>query len=274
MVAGSPKLAMDKVHALLPTILQGGKPTVIAALGDDVPIPPEFIAAFREQGVPVLRSPERALRALAHATAYGRTLAATGGAAMTISAPPLPGRGTLPEHQGKAYLAALGIAVPQGTLARDVAAAKEIAARVGYPVALKAQAAALAHKSDAGGVVLRIADAAALEAAWLRIAESIAAARPGLVLDGMLVEAMGRQGVEMIVGAKRDPGWGPVVLIGLGGIWTEALDDVRLMPADLSREQVGAEILALKGARLLQGLRGARRSTSPPSPTWCCASAR
>jgi acyl-CoA synthetase (NDP forming) len=176
---------------------------------------------------------------------------------MTINAPPLPGRGTLPEHQGKAYLAALGIAVPHGALARDLDAAKEIATCIGYPVALKAQAAALAHKSDAGGVVLRIADAAALEAAWRHIAESIAAAQPGLVLDGMLVEAMGRQGVEMIVGAKRDPGWGPVVLIGLGGIWTEALDDVRLMPADLSREQVGAEILALKGARLLHGLRGA-----------------
>jgi acyl-CoA synthetase (NDP forming) len=61
----------------------------------------------------------------------------------------------------------------------------------------------------------------------------------------------------MIVGAKRDPGWGPVVLVGLGGIWTEALDDVRLMPADFSREQVIAEIAKLKGARLLQGLRGA-----------------
>ena len=101
MVAGSPKLAMDKVHALLPTILQGGKPTVIAALGDDVPIPPEFTAAFRAQGIPVLRSPERALRALAHATAYGRTLAATGGAAMTISAPPLPGAERCPSIRAR-----------------------------------------------------------------------------------------------------------------------------------------------------------------------------
>ena len=66
---------MDKVQALLPTILQAGKPAVIAALGDDFPIPPEFIAAFRDKGIPVLRSPERALRALAHATAYGQALA-------------------------------------------------------------------------------------------------------------------------------------------------------------------------------------------------------
>jgi acyl-CoA synthetase (NDP forming) len=254
MVAGSPKLAMDKVHALLPTIERGGKPAVIAALGDDFPIPPEFTAAFRDKGIPVLRSPERALRALGHATAYGKTLHAAGGTALTIDAPPLPGRGSLAEHQGKAYLAALGIAVPVGALARDMDAAKEIAGRIGYPVALKAQAAALTHKSDAGGVALRIADAAALEAAWRRIAASV-----GLVLDGMLVEAMAPPGVEMIVGAKRDPGWGPVLLVGLGGIWTEALDDVRLMPADLAREQVIAEIGRLKGARLLQGLRGSAR---------------
>ena len=62
--------------------------------------------------------------------------------------------------------------------------------------------------------------------------DSVAAAQPGLALDGMLVEAMAPRGVEMIVGARRDPDWGPVLLVGLGGIWTEALDDVRLMPAE------------------------------------------
>ena len=236
MVAGSLKFAMDKVNALLPTLRAGGKPAVIALLGDDFPVPPEFIAAFRDEGMPVLRSPERALRALAHATAYGQALATHRAAtAATIDAPPLPRRGTLPEHEGKAYLAALGIAVPQGALARDVAEAKAIAQRIGYPVALKAQAAALAHKSDAGGVALNIADAAALEAAWPRMTERVAAAQPGLALDGMLVEAMARaRASRLIVGARRDPEWGPVVLVGLGGIWTEALDDVRLMPADLS----------------------------------------
>jgi acyl-CoA synthetase (NDP forming) len=256
MVAGSQKLAMDKVNALLPTILAAGKPTVIAVLGDDFPIPPDFIAAFRQEGIPVLRSPERALRALAHATRYGQALATAPAAPVTLDAA-LPARhGTLPEHAGKACLAALGIAVPQGALARGVDDAKAVAARIGYPVALKAQAAALAHKSDAGGVALNLADEAALAAAWRQIAESVAATQPGLALDGMLVEVMAPRGVEMIVGAKRDPGWGPVLLVGLGGIWTEALDDVRLMPAHLSRDQVIAEINRLKGARLLHGLRG------------------
>jgi acyl-CoA synthetase (NDP forming) len=219
-------------------------------------VPPEFLAAFREKGIPELRSPERALRALAHATAYGKALANPPGKAIVIDAPPLPARGTLPEYQGKAYLAALGIPVPQGALARDMAEARKIATRIGYPVALKVQAAALSHKTDAGGVALDIADAAALDAAWSRMASRISTAQPGLVLDGILVEAMARPGIEMIVGARRDPEWGPVVLVGLGGIWTEALDDIRLMPADLSREQIVAEIGRLKGSRLLRGLRG------------------
>jgi acyl-CoA synthetase (NDP forming) len=258
MVAGSPKLAMDKVNALLPAMAAAGKPAMIAALGDDFPIPPEFIAAFRDKGIPVLRSPERALRALAHATAYGQALVSAPMNATGVDAPLLPRRGTLPEYEGKTYLKALGVPVPNGALARNVASAKEVASRIGYPVVLKAQSAALAHKSDAGGVALNIADAAALEAAWKQIMAQVATAQPGVTLDGMLVEAMGPRGIEMIVGAKRDPGWGPVLVVGLGGIWTEALDDVRLMPANLTREQIATEIGHLKGARLLRGLRGSQ----------------
>src|SRR5262249_28780150 len=175
---------------------------------------------FAQKGVPVLRSPERAMRALAHATAYGRRLARQRGAARAIEAPPLPQHGALAEHTAKAYLAALGIAMPAGGLAHDVGEARSIAARIGYPVVLKAQAAALAHKSDAGGVALNLNDAKALDAAWKDITQKIAVAQPTLRLDGMLVETMASRGVEMIVGARRDPAWGPVVLVGLGGIWT------------------------------------------------------
>jgi acyl-CoA synthetase (NDP forming) len=248
---------MDKVHALLPVLQAGGKPVVVALLGDEFPVPPEFMTAFRAEGVPVLRSSERALRALAHLTAHGQKLASEGGKATDIEAQPLPRRGMLPEYEGKAYLASLGVAVPRGALARNAAEAKTIAQRIGYPVALKAQAVALAHKSDAGGVALNIADADALATAWARMMERVTAAQPGLALDGILIEAMGAPGVELIVGARRDPEWGPIVMVGLGGIWTEALDDVRLMPADLSHDKIVAELDRLKGARVLHGLRGA-----------------
>src|SRR5436190_7515421 len=257
MVAGVQKYAMDKFNALAPTLEAHDKPCVVAVLGDEYPVPPDFLVAFREKGVPVLRSPERALRALAHATKYGQALAAKRVEPAAIEAPPLPGRGTLPEYQGKQYLAALGISVPKGGLARDVAGAKAVAQRIGYPIALKAQAAALAHKSDAGGVMLNIADDAALSTAWAEMQARVAKAQPGLGLDGVLVEAMAAKGAELIVGARRDPDWGPIVVVGLGGIWTEALEDVRLTPPDPSPDQIVTEINSLKGARLLHGLRGA-----------------
>jgi len=127
---------------------------------------------------------------------------------------------------------------------------------LGYPVALKAQSAQLSHKTDAGGVELNLRDEAALASAWSRMIESVASHRPGLELDGMLIEKMGARGMELIVGAQNDPDWGPVLLIGSGGVLAEALQDVRLVPPDLSVAAIAEEILQLKSAALLRGFRG------------------
>jgi succinyl-CoA synthetase beta subunit len=113
------------------------------------------------------------------------------------------------------------------------------------------------HKSDAGGVMLNVSDAAALAAAWRQMHQSVLQHRPGIVIDGVLVEAMAKGGLEMIVGARRDPDWGPVVVVGLGGIWAEALQDIVVLPPDLDPSDLGAELKALKAAPLLEGTRGA-----------------
>jgi acetate---CoA ligase (ADP-forming) len=115
-------------------------------------------------------------------------------------------------------------------------------------VALKAQAAALAHKSDAGGVIVGIRDATALEAAWTKLHANIARARPELALDGVLVETMAIPGLELMVAARRDPHYGPVLAVGLGGVMVEALGGVRLMAPDLPLE--------LRAAAVLNGWRG------------------
>ena len=141
-------------------------------------------------------------------------------------------------------------------MAADLPAARRAAADIGFPLALKAQSGALSHKSDAGGVVLGIADQAALTAGWARLHADVAKARPDLKLDGVLVEAMQRNGVEMIVGARNDPEWGAMLAVGLGGVFAEALHDVRLLPADLAADAIAEEMLALKGGRLLSGFRG------------------
>jgi acyl-CoA synthetase (NDP forming) len=253
---GSPTQAMGKANAVLPAIAESGKLAVVVALGDESPLPAEFFTLLRAHGVPLFRSPERALRALALATAYGRALQVPRDAApiMAQAMQPLPRSGVLPEYIGKTCLAALGIRVPAGRLATDLAAAKAIASAIDYPVVLKAQASALTHKSDAGGVVLGIEGESALARAWERISDNMM--RAGIATEGMLVETMAPPGLEMIVGARRDPDWGPVLMVGHGGIWVEALRDVRLLPADLPQARVLEEIGRLKGAGLLRGARG------------------
>ena len=99
----------------------------------------------------------------------------------------LPGGGAVVEYLGKDALRALGVAVPQGGMAVTVDEAVAVAARIGYPVVLKAQAGRLSHKSDAGGVIVGLRDEAALRAGWDRLIANIEAAAPGLVLDGVLV---------------------------------------------------------------------------------------
>jgi len=111
--------------------------------------------------------------------------------------------------------------------------------------------------SDAGGVILGIADANVLRTAWERLHRDLRSARPELALDGVLIERMAGPGLEMFVGARRDPDWGVIVTVGLGGVWIEALEDVRLLPAGLGESEILAEIGRLKGARLLEGIRGA-----------------
>ena len=76
-------------------------------------------------------------------------------------------------------------------------------------------------------------------------------------LDGALVEKMSPKGIELMVGAKRDPGWGTVLLLGLGGIWVEALGDVQLLPGDADEEQIREALRKLRSAKLLAGVRGA-----------------
>jgi len=269
IVAGAPRFAMDKANAILSGIADLEKPIAVATMGDETELPPEFSVSLRDKGLAFFRSPDRALRAMARATWYGNAVTSTRPLAEASALPafPLPnspplagedgvGAGALTEYQGKAVLAMLGIAVPEGALARDPDDAREIAERVGYPVVLKAQAAALAHKSDAGGVVLNIADDAALLRAWHGVAADVRKAHPDLVLDGMMVEAMAAPGLELVVGARRERGWGPILTVGLGGIWVEALHDIRILPAAIDRDGVIAELQKLKGAALLRGGRG------------------
>ena len=255
---GTPKHAMLYLQGLIEAMKGSTKPVVFSILGDQSPLPGDFAALVRERRIILSRSADRSLRAMARATFYARAIER---ARCVVDAEPfanLPklGKGNQPEWLGKQLLAAAGVRIPLGQLARTVDEAVKTAASLGYPVAMKAQAAALAHKTEAGAVVLGVADEAGVRRAWETLMRNVERAQPGLTLDGVLVEKMAAKGLELVVGAKRDPKWGPVVLVGLGGVWIEALGDVRLLPPDLDGASIVAEIEQLRSAKLLRGFRG------------------
>jgi acyl-CoA synthetase (NDP forming) len=235
------------------------KPIVLTLLGDGSALPPPIAEAAAVSPAIISRSTDRMLRTAANLIRYGRSLART--PLRTTAEPfenlPALGRGAQPEWLGKKILAAAGIRVPAGDLARTVDKAIAVAARVGYPVALKAQAAALAHKTEAGGVALNVGDEAALRSAWETMTDSVKRAAPDVVLDGVLVEKMSPKGIEMMVGAKREREWGTVLLLGLGGIWVEALGDVQILAGDADETEILEALRRLRSAKLLDGVRGA-----------------
>ncbi|MGE0724958.1 MAG: acetate--CoA ligase family protein [Alphaproteobacteria bacterium] len=160
---------------------------------------------------------------------------------------------TLCEYEAAPLLAAYGIATPPQRLATTRTAAEAAATALGFPVALKVQSPAIPHKTEAGGVALRLGDAAAAGIAFDRIVAAVGSAAD---LRGVLVQRMATTGVEMIVGAIDDPAFGPQVTVGLGGVMVELMRDVAMAPAPLDRAGALALIGRLRGAALLDGWRG------------------
>ncbi|MDE2302327.1 MAG: acetate--CoA ligase family protein [Sphingomonadales bacterium] len=261
IIQSDPVTAAIKLPAILAALDAGGAmtPVIFAGLDEGADMPQAHIAALRERGVPWFPTSERAFTALARLAQ-----AAVEPPDDATPAPlPIPGLadavGVVPEYRAKALLAPLGFSFPAGRFATSAQEAVAAAEALGFPVAMKAQAAALSHKSDAGGVILDLADAAAVRAGWARIHADVAAHDAAIALDGVLVEKMAARGVEMIVGARNDPEWGPVVLAGFGGVTAEILADVCLLTPELSEAAIVSQLLALKQAPLLTGWRGAPR---------------
>jgi len=259
---GTPSAAVTYLKFVLAAAKGGTKPLIFSVLGDRNPLPQDFVDMAREHRVIISRSADRSLRALLQLYKHGVALerAKKTIPARLIANVPELGAGSQPEWLGKKVLAAAGVAIPPGDLARSVDEAVAIAERIGFPVAMKAQAAKLAHKTEAGGVLLNIADAAGVREAWRKLYDNVKAYNASIALDGVLIEVMSKRGLEMVVGAKRDPRWGPVIVAGIGGVLIEAIGDVRLMPADLSEEAIIDELLKLKTAKLLKGFRGSPAS--------------
>jgi acyl-CoA synthetase (NDP forming) len=151
------------------------------------------------------------------------------------------------------FLARCKVPVVPMTLTRDPAQATAAARAIGGRVVLKIASDDIAHKSDIGGVALDLEGDDAVTAAFQRI---MAAAPKGARIDGVLVAPMRSAGLELFVGCSREQLWGPVIAVGLGGIWVEILQDVALRPLPITADEAKRMLLELRSAPLLLGARG------------------
>jgi acyl-CoA synthetase (NDP forming) len=141
-------------------------------------------------------------------------------------------------------------------LARDAEDAAAASERIGFPVALKIESAQIAHKSDVGGVALGLTNSSEVRDTFQRLQRSATAKLPTAKIAGVVVQRMAAEGVEMILGIKRDPLFGPVVVCGFGGVLVELLKDIAIGIPPISRQQAQNLLMGLKGWPLLTGIRG------------------
>lgn len=257
-VAGSPaiaepmRLAIRDLQSIRPDCL-----LVVSAV-----IPDALRAAYEADGIPVFEDPSRAVAAVAALVAFGRSLR---------QPPALPksqarAKRTLApvssEHDAKRLLAEWRIPILDERLVRSADEAVEAFRALNGPVVLKIASTDIAHKTEIGGVLLNLANADSVRAGFAELIQRAAARAPGARVDGVLVAPYVSGGVETILGVKRDPIFGPVIMFGLGGIFVEVLKDVALRPAPIDRADALSMIADIKGRAILEGTRG-----QPPSDT-------
>jgi acyl-CoA synthetase (NDP forming) len=237
--------------------------------------PPETKALLHGDGhgAPLLRGAVPAFRAIAELARWqgrheGRSATgpwrygwpALAGDRTSYGADPRPTRPAsrpgvaLSERESLGLVAAAGIPVTDVTAVTDAPAAVAAARKIGHAVAVKLDAVGLTHKSEVGGLALGLRGDDAVYGAALTLLET--GRRHGLTVRGLLVEPMAVPGVELILGLRRDSQFGPAVLVGLGGVLTEVLDDVAIRLAPLDAAAADAMLDELRGARLLGGVRG------------------
>lgn len=225
-------------------------------------VPPFRQAVPELADFPLLEDIEKGQRAVSRLMAYGlfrNSLREVGDeeprrAALGIA---MAGRASLTEFESKKLLAAYGLPITRESLARTRPDAIRIAKEIGYPVALKIQSPDVPHKSDAGGVMLRLETDDEVGAAYDRILANVARAHSCAEIDGILVQEMVPPGVEVILGMTNDEQLGPIIVCGLGGVFVDVLKDIALRFPPIEIRLAKAMLAEIRGAKLFDGYRGA-----------------
>lgn len=165
----------------------------------------------------------------------------------------------LSEHDSKLELGKYGVAVPREVIAASEDDAAEFAAALDSPFAMKIESADILHKSDVGGVKLNVRGAEEARAAYREIMANVSSKRPDARINGILMVPMLKPGVEMIIGVNNDPQFGPMIMVGMGGVFVEVFKDVALYPAPIGEEEAMEMLRSLKSFKLLNGYRGSAK---------------
>jgi acyl-CoA synthetase (NDP forming) len=176
----------------------------------------------------------------------------------SVKIAPLPGDlpAVVTEHRAKALLAPFGLPEAHERLAGSATEAAQAADALGYPVVLKIASPDIAHKTEAGGVILGLQDQQSVVAAYDRIIASAQRYKSGARIEGVLVQKMAPRGRELVIGMVNDPTFGPIMMVGLGGTMVELMGDVVHRPAPVDMAEASGMLQSLKSAPLLTGFRG------------------
>ncbi|MDN5344160.1 MAG: hypothetical protein PWQ18_271 [Clostridia bacterium] len=252
LYVGTPYLeAMPYAASIVEAAKESRKPVAASlAVGSDIP---QSLQLLQEHGMPNFTSGERAVRVLGRMADYEKYRAGLRPLPPVPAAlGSLPGEGPLLEPEAMQWLKENGLAVPEFCFAASRGEAVDSCRRLGYPVVMKVVSPEIIHKSDHGGVVLDIDGDTVAGEAFDRIRE---AARDK-DFRGVVIYPMLKGGREVLLGLSRDPQFGPVVVFGLGGIYTEVLQDIALRVAPVDYDRAMEMIHSLKAFPLLKGIRG------------------
>lgn len=218
--------------------------------------PQDAVAELTAMGFPVVDGVGPSTQALAGLCDLAASRSLPPLPAPLPPAPPIDAATLGTEAGAKAALAAAGVPVLPERVVATAAEAVQASTVMGFPVVLKVVSPDLPHKTEVGGVALGLDSAESVASAYDAMLARVRGAAPSARIDGVLVSPMVRGGTEMILGAKRDPVFGPVVLVGLGGIFAEVIQDVAVRPAPVDEAEAMEMLRGLKAFAVLDGARG------------------
>jgi len=270
MCTPSGTLDYDKLAEVIVSMSKKFKKTMLASLmGLDEGITNRQILA--DGGIPYYTYAEGAIRTLKAMLRFANWISTPSGKITKFKVDKLQatkifekvkkeGRPNLLEEEGQEVLRAYGFPLPKSELAKTENDAVKIAKKIGYPVVMKIASPQIIHKSDAGGVKVNLTNDDEVKSAFNEIVANAKKYNKQAEIKGVLVVEMIKGGKEMIIGSKLEPGMGPVIMLGMGGIYVEVLKDVTFKLAPVTDTEADDMIYSIKMRKILEGVRGEKPS--------------